>query len=99
MAVSVIPTDGRSHAIQIYSDITAEWTSGDDAKVVNWTTWATTDTVTHQIQLQSPSPFSEVDDHAECKSKIFLALEISLKISTVDITQNQMAPFSIRRQM
>ncbi|KAG6880386.1 hypothetical protein C0992_007797 [Termitomyces sp. T32_za158] len=65
MAISVIPTDGHSHVIQIYSDITAEWTSGDDAKVVNWTTLATTDTVTHQIQLQSPSPFSEVDDHAE----------------------------------
>ncbi|KAG5342508.1 hypothetical protein C0989_000636 [Termitomyces sp. Mn162] len=65
MAVSVIPTDGHSHIVQVYSDITAEWTSGDDTKVVNWTTSTTTDVVTHQIQLEYPSPFSEVDNHAE----------------------------------
>ncbi|KAH0587707.1 hypothetical protein H2248_006471 [Termitomyces sp. 'cryptogamus'] len=71
MAVSVIPTDGHSHVVQVYSDITAEWTSGDDTKVVNWTTSTTTDVVTHQIQLEYPSPFSEVDNHAEYGSVFY----------------------------
>ncbi|KAG6833882.1 hypothetical protein H0H87_007893 [Tephrocybe sp. NHM501043] len=68
MAVSATPTDGKSHSVQLYSDITAEWTSGDDSNIVKWTTSETKDSVTHQIQRQYPAPFSEVDDHAECLS-------------------------------
>ncbi|KAG6821602.1 hypothetical protein H0H93_000111 [Arthromyces matolae] len=71
MAVSIHPTDGQSHSIQVYSDVTAEWTSGDDAKVVNWTTSVTADTVTHRIQQQYPSIFSEVDNHTEYGSVFY----------------------------
>ncbi|KAG6831146.1 hypothetical protein H0H92_012571 [Tricholoma furcatifolium] len=71
MAVSVTPVDGKPHSIQLYSDITAEWTSGDDASIVNWTTTATSDVVTHQIQLQNPTPFTEIDNHTEYGSVFY----------------------------
>ncbi|KAG5651964.1 hypothetical protein H0H81_006779 [Sphagnurus paluster] len=57
-AISASSTDGTSHSVQIYSDISAEWVSGDNGLVANWTT-ATGSILTHQIQLQSPSLLSE----------------------------------------
>lgn len=66
MSVSVQSTDGSAHAVQIYSDISAEWVSGDNSLTANWTT--TVDKViTHQVQLVNQSPFTEINDHTQCR--------------------------------
>ncbi|KAJ7904642.1 hypothetical protein B0H14DRAFT_3079482 [Mycena olivaceomarginata] len=52
MALSVAATDGNSHSVQIYSDITAEWVAGNITLPVNWST-ATGGTLVHQVQLQN----------------------------------------------
>lgn len=65
MAISAASNDGGSHAVQIYSDISAEWISGNTSLAANWST-STEDVLTHQIQLQNSAPFSEIDDRAQC---------------------------------
>ncbi|KAJ6577372.1 hypothetical protein B0H19DRAFT_1229523 [Mycena capillaripes] len=58
LAVSAVSTDGASHTVAIYSDISAEWVTGDNSLVANWTT--TTGTVyTHQVQLVNQTQFGE----------------------------------------
>lgn len=64
MALSAAANDGGSHSVQVYSDISAEWVSGDNTLTVNWTT-TTGDTLTHQVQLESQSEYTEVSDHIQ----------------------------------
>jgi len=65
MAVSAKSTDGQAHSVNIYSDISAEWVSGNDGLVANWTTRIDSDILTHQVQLAQPTTFAEINDHAE----------------------------------
>jgi len=65
LSVSAVPTDGSSHSVQVYSDISGEWVSGDNNLVANWSTYDTGSTITHQIQLQTQSPFSEIKDRVQ----------------------------------
>ncbi|KIL59835.1 hypothetical protein M378DRAFT_193746 [Amanita muscaria Koide BX008] len=70
MAVSVSPTDGSSHHVQIYSDISAEWVSGDNSLAANWST-SVGSIVTHKVQLQQQSIFAEVNDHTQYGSAYY----------------------------
>ncbi|KAJ7162344.1 hypothetical protein C8R46DRAFT_1353303 [Mycena filopes] len=58
LAVSAVATDGASHTVAIYSDISAEWVTGDTSLVANWTT-TTGSVFTHQVQLATQTPFGE----------------------------------------
>ena len=64
MALSAASNDGAGHSVKLYTDISAEWISGDDSLTANWTTDAGT-IVTHQVQLQSQTPFTESSDHIQ----------------------------------
>ncbi|EJU00939.1 DUF1793-domain-containing protein [Dacryopinax primogenitus] len=64
LAISVESNDGAPHSVQIYSDISAEWVSGDDALVASWSTH-TGDIMTHQVQLRTQELFSEVNEHTQ----------------------------------
>ena len=64
MTVSTAANDGGSHSVQIYTDISAEWVSGDDTQIVNWTTTAG-DIITHQVQLENQTEFTEVNDRIQ----------------------------------
>ncbi|KAI0638108.1 DUF1793-domain-containing protein [Trametes polyzona] len=63
-AVSAASTDGRAHSVQVYTDISAEWVTGDNSLTANWTT-TTGNVLTHQVQLASQSQFSEIGDHIQ----------------------------------
>lgn len=65
MAISAASTNGAPHTVQVYSDISAEWVSGNNALVANWGT-TTGSILTHQVQLSSPSVLAEVNDHTQC---------------------------------
>ncbi|KIM20840.1 hypothetical protein M408DRAFT_119277 [Serendipita vermifera MAFF 305830] len=56
--------DGASHSVQLYTDISAEWVSGDNSLIANWTT-SIGDIVTHQVQLQDQTHYSEASDHIQ----------------------------------
>ncbi|KAM6494692.1 protein of unknown function (DUF1793) domain containing protein [Amanita muscaria] len=73
MAVSVSPTDGSSHHVQIYSDISAEWVSGDNSLAANWST-SVGSIVTHKVQLQQQSIFAEINDHTQYGSAYYSIL-------------------------
>ncbi|KAJ7111238.1 hypothetical protein C8R44DRAFT_799177 [Mycena epipterygia] len=63
--VDAASTDGHSHSIQFYSDISAEWASGDSGSLVQWSTNTTENIAYHQVHRQSPQPMSEINDMAE----------------------------------
>lgn len=73
LALSAAPSDGNSHSVQVYTDISAEWVFGDDSQTVNWTTLAS-DVVTHQIQLESQDVFNEVNDRIQQGSAYYSTL-------------------------
>jgi len=70
MAVSAKSTDGGSHSVQVYSDISAEWVSGDNSLVATWSTSAG-NILTHQVQLQNPAVYTEKNDHTQYGSAYY----------------------------
>ncbi|KIY46672.1 DUF1793-domain-containing protein [Fistulina hepatica ATCC 64428] len=64
MALSVQSTDGAAHSVQLYSDISAEWVTGDNSLTANWTT-TTGDIYTYQVQLEDQTVFGEISDHIQ----------------------------------
>ncbi|KAK7047204.1 hypothetical protein VNI00_006870 [Paramarasmius palmivorus] len=59
LSVNVQSLDGQAHDIQLYSDITAHWVSGDVDATVQWETTTAGLSVYHQARLQNPRPMSE----------------------------------------
>ncbi|KAF8351347.1 DUF1793-domain-containing protein [Amanita rubescens] len=70
LAVSAASTDGVSHHVQMYSDISAEWVSGDNTLVANWST-SVGSTITHKVQLEDQTLFGEINDHTQYGSAYY----------------------------
>ncbi|KZT27177.1 DUF1793-domain-containing protein [Neolentinus lepideus HHB14362 ss-1] len=70
LAVSVASNDGDSHSVQVYSDISAEWISGNDSLIANWNT-TTGSVLIHQVQLTNQSMFAEILDHTQYGSAYY----------------------------
>ncbi|KAF7332012.1 MPN domain-containing protein [Mycena kentingensis (nom. inval.)] len=70
MAISAASTDGKAHNVQIYSDISAEWVSGDTKQLVTWNTTVGS-TIHHEIALQKPVVFGEVNDRIQHGSAFY----------------------------
>jgi hemolysin-activating ACP:hemolysin acyltransferase len=66
MTVTYVSNDGASHSVQVYSDISAEWASGDRSLTVNWNT-TVGNNIYHQVQLANPSVLSEKSDQTQCE--------------------------------
>ncbi|EIW76463.1 DUF1793-domain-containing protein [Coniophora puteana RWD-64-598 SS2] len=65
MAITAKSNDGGSHSVQIYSDISGEWASGDTSQAIKWSTDTSSNVWTHQAQLQSPQVYTEYQDHTQ----------------------------------
>ncbi|RMZ71230.1 putative glutaminase [Pyrenophora seminiperda CCB06] len=65
MDVEVTSLDGSAHDVQLYTDISAEWTSGNINDVAQWSYGVTGDLVYHKVWKQNQQPFNEVSDRAE----------------------------------
>ncbi|KAM5534566.1 hypothetical protein V8D89_011770 [Ganoderma adspersum] len=57
--------DGNDYPVQVYSDISAEWVSGDRSSNVQWSTESTAKSSYHKIQLQNPQNDTEIVDQAQ----------------------------------
>ena len=66
-SVSAASTDGKAHSVQVYTDISAEWVSGDNSLIANWAT-TTGDVITHEINLANQTQFMEINDRIQRKS-------------------------------
>ncbi|KAI0347134.1 DUF1793-domain-containing protein [Trametopsis cervina] len=64
LSLSASSTDGKAHSVQVYSDISAEWITGDNSLTTNWTT-TIGDIIVHQTQLEQQSSFSEINDRIQ----------------------------------
>ena len=67
LALSAVSTDGNLHNVQVYTDISAEWVSGDNSLQANWTTVSNNGLLIHQVQLTNQQIFKEISDHSQCK--------------------------------
>src|SRR6202050_5380845 len=56
LTVSVSFTDGNSHDVQVYADITGEWTSSDEDALIAWQTTSDATGRYWTVNLQSPDP-------------------------------------------
>lgn len=66
MALTAKANDGKSHSVQVYSDISAEWASGDDTQTVNWNMDGFgTSVITHYVQLSTQEQYTEFNDHIQ----------------------------------
>ncbi|KAG9022692.1 hypothetical protein FS842_005957, partial [Serendipita sp. 407] len=63
LAVTAQSKDGKSHSVQVYTDISAEWATGDNTLIANWTTSTSNNVVTHQVSLRDQEPYAEDGDH------------------------------------
>ncbi|KAH9844227.1 DUF1793-domain-containing protein [Rhodofomes roseus] len=73
LALSAASNDGSSHSVSVYSDISAEWVTGDDSLTANWST-TTGDTIFHQVQLEDQTEFGEINDHTQQGSAYYATL-------------------------
>ncbi|KAL6151620.1 hypothetical protein ACJQWK_10261 [Exserohilum turcicum] len=64
--VEVTSLDNLEHNVQVYTDISAEWTSGDNNNIAQWNFGTTSDGISyHKVWKQNQQLFSEANDHAE----------------------------------
>ncbi|KAJ7260577.1 hypothetical protein C8J57DRAFT_1471634 [Mycena rebaudengoi] len=64
MDVSAVSTDGAAHSVQVYSDISGEWTSGSATWDIEWST-TTTDILSHEIRVAFPAVYEEINDQTQ----------------------------------
>ncbi|EPS95242.1 hypothetical protein FOMPIDRAFT_1054402 [Fomitopsis schrenkii] len=65
IAVEFESTDGRSHDIQLYADISGEWASGNRSLEMEWSTPTQIDGILyHQLQVTQSVPFEEYRQQA-----------------------------------
>ncbi|KAI0796743.1 DUF1793-domain-containing protein [Abortiporus biennis] len=70
LSLSAASNDGGSHKVQVYTDISAEWITGDNSLTANWST-SVGNIITHQVQLAQQSLFTEASDHIQQGSAFY----------------------------
>ncbi|KAJ8483513.1 hypothetical protein ONZ51_g4651 [Trametes cubensis] len=65
VSVEASSLDGQPHDVQMYSDISAEWLSGDRSSPVRWSQHSTGRSIYHEIDLQFPQRGVEIRDQAQ----------------------------------
>ena len=76
IAMNVRSLDNTSHKIQLYFDITGEWTSGDSKQVVEWDFNTISENIVNfDLRLKNPKVLQEIAGNF-----VFLLIEIESKI-------------------
>ncbi|KAH8120127.1 DUF1793-domain-containing protein [Phellopilus nigrolimitatus] len=70
LSLAAASNDGKSHSVQVYTDITGEWITGNNSLTANWTT-SVGNIITHQVQLVDQTPYSEISDHIQQGSAFY----------------------------
>ena len=73
LTVSISFTDGTSHDVQVYADITGEWASSTESALIQWQTIADSTGRYWTVELQSPTPLSESAQMANWGSVVWAA--------------------------
>ncbi|KAI0358680.1 DUF1793-domain-containing protein [Trametes cingulata] len=66
VSVEASSLDGQSHNVQVYSDISAEWLSGDRTNsIATWTHHTSSNSIYHEIKLETPQEGVEINHQAQ----------------------------------
>ncbi|KAF8491815.1 hypothetical protein F5888DRAFT_1619594 [Russula emetica] len=65
MSFTASSSDGAGHYVQVYSDVSGEWSSGDRTQQILWSPTINADAVFHSVGLQKQETFTEILDQAE----------------------------------
>ncbi|KAF1957920.1 DUF1793-domain-containing protein [Byssothecium circinans] len=65
MNVEVSSLDGANHNVQLYTDISAEWVSGNSGATAQWDFGEVNGISYHKVWKQNQQHFSEINDRAE----------------------------------
>jgi hypothetical protein len=57
--LTVQSLDGKPHAVQLYADISGEWTSGDVSQAITWAPYSDASIRAWTVQLQNQQPLTE----------------------------------------
>ncbi|KAI0057014.1 hypothetical protein BV25DRAFT_1813076 [Artomyces pyxidatus] len=59
--------DGNAHRVQVYTDVSGEWNSGDRStdSLLTWTSTITPESIYHAATLQKPGVFQEISQQAQ----------------------------------
>ncbi|KAJ3530917.1 hypothetical protein NM688_g7646 [Phlebia brevispora] len=88
VSLSAVANDGQAHSVQVYSDISGEWVSGNRTAIMNWVDQTTDTIVYHQVFPQNPQAFTEISNQAE-DADIYLAQQtIANQSSRTDTDAN-----------
>jgi hypothetical protein len=82
--ISARSIDGQVHDVQIYADISGEWTSGDDTQEITWSPSQSSDAngtlQIWSVQLASQQPLTEQDQQAAWGNTVW-ATPVSPRLS------------------
>ncbi|KAL1297628.1 hypothetical protein AAFC00_006185 [Neodothiora populina] len=92
MDLEVFSIDGGEHEVQLYTDISAEWASGDRSNAVTWDYGLTGDVAYHRFQRQVQQVFTQNNDQAEWGSWLYATEEID------GMTYSSGAPDTVARE-
>lgn len=73
ISLTATTNDGQPHTVQVYSDISGEWVSGDRGDIMSWQTVPTDTILYHQVYLSNSLTFSEKANQAEDTMTYFAA--------------------------
>ncbi|KAL1732988.1 hypothetical protein EV714DRAFT_205674, partial [Schizophyllum commune] len=65
MSVKAASTDGSSHSVELYSDVTGEWLSSDLSTLITWSETTAASAIYHKAAPVSPTSMAETSDIAE----------------------------------
>lgn len=83
--VTVEPSDGKSHSVQVYSDISGEWATGDLSQVVIWNVSDSNGIKTWSIERQNPIPFGETSDYPNWGQATWVTSDSATYASGADV--------------
>ncbi|KAF5343348.1 hypothetical protein D9758_014189 [Tetrapyrgos nigripes] len=87
LSLDIQASDGQDHEIQVYSDISAEWVSGDrNTSIVQWNTTFTSSSMFHRAFLQNQQPMNETNNQAQ-DATVYYSMQLgqSLTWKTGDV--------------
>jgi Domain of unknown function (DUF5127)/Domain of unknown function (DUF4965)/Domain of unknown function (DUF1793)/Domain of unknown function (DUF4964) len=73
LTISINFTDGNSHDVQVYADITGEWASSNQNELIEWQTTADATGRYWTVGLQAPNPLTENNQMANWGSAVWAA--------------------------
>ncbi|KAI9513396.1 hypothetical protein F5148DRAFT_1006486 [Russula earlei] len=90
MAFSAKSIDGSAHTVQVYSDVSGEWNSGNRGDMIFWGATANNNVIYHKVNLQTPTMFDEISNQAEWGSLYYAMKQgnnVTYKIAADDTSR------------